>query len=119
MSFCPSCGSSISATAKFCGNCGKPSIGQNLSGQNSNSQSAHSINQGPSVGISGNVSGAIAQTIFIAPVSMLNVVDKILSSNGATPFAILSGSSPADIRLKIKNKLTQINKFNQMLFSCI
>jgi len=107
MSFCSSCGSSVSGTAKFCGSCGKPVSIQNSAGQHLGAQGPLSVNKPPSIGVSGNVAGAIAQTIFIAPVSHLNSVDKILSSNGANPFAILSGSSPTEIRLKVANKLTQ------------
>lgn len=107
MSFCSSCGSAVSANAKFCSSCGKPTIARDHSGSQVSNRNATAVVGSSGVSTPGNIASAIAQTIFIAPISFLNHLDKILSSKGVTPLAILSGSEPHEIRAKIKNKLSQ------------
>lgn len=108
MSFCTSCGSSVSANAKFCSSCGKPAI----TAQTSNAQSSSSVNTVSASGgygssVSGDVASAISQTIFVVPVSFLNSLDKIFQEKGISSFAAVGAIGTAeDIRQKVLGKIS-------------
>ena len=108
MSFCTSCGSSVSANAKFCSSCGKPAI----TAQTSNAQSSSGVNTasasgGYSSSVSGDVASAISQTIFVVPVSFLNSLDKIFQEKGISSFAAVGAIGTAeDIRQKVLGKIS-------------
>lgn len=102
MSFCSSCGSSVSGTAKFCGNCGKPTS----QGLTKNIDARLTEAHGHGATLSGDIASEISRTIFIAPTSFLNTIESLLSGAGVTPFAIVGAIGGAeDVRQKVLSKI--------------
>jgi hypothetical protein len=68
-----------------------------------------SASGGYSSSVSGDVASAISQTIFAAPVSFLNSLDKIFQERGISSFAAVGAIGTAeDIRQKILAKILRI-----------
>jgi len=107
MSFCPHCGNSITSTAKFCGSCGKPVEVGELSSLPQTSRSSISGNGGRLSTAPGDIAVAISHTIFVAPISFLNPLDKILSDKGVAPHSIVGATGTSEeIHQKILEKIS-------------
>ncbi len=110
MSFCVHCGKSINLGSRFCGNCGKPT---------SQAPNTDLVNRSTRGGASsGDINSAIAQCIFVTSAAYINELDRLLKTEGANPFGLVSGLHESDIKNKIKSKLNN-DHGKQVRYICV
>ena len=93
MSSCQHCGTSLSISARFCKNCGKPT--GSTSGDASSPRASNTA-------VSGNSRIAISSTLFITSQAMAQTLRSALESKGAKPLAVVSDINPANLQAKAK-----------------